>query len=173
MNYMIDLETLGNTPTSVIASIGVVKFDLKKDVDLSTAEVYTEVVNRESCIKQGLTMDVSTVEWWVKQGESAKRIFGTSGVELKTVLCQLRDWMRIWEDKEAQVWSNGANFDIPILENAYKRCGLDIPWKYYQTRCFRTIKALYPNIKLENKNAHTALDDALYQAEYLCKAIGK
>lgn len=173
MQYMIDLETLGNTPTAVIASVGIVKFDLRKDFEFDLAEMYAEVVDRESCVKAGLTMDVSTVEWWIKQGEKAKRIFDKRGVNLKTVLLEIRDYMRLWENKDAGVWSNGANFDIPILENAYKLCDLEIPWKYHQVRCFRTLKSLYPNVTLENNNKHDALSDAIYQAKYVCGAIGR
>jgi len=66
------------------------------------------------------------------------------------------------------VWGNGASFDNAILANAYHKTHLDLPWQYYNNRCYRTIKNCYPNIKLSRAGTlHKALDDAKSQAMHL------
>jgi DNA polymerase III epsilon subunit-like protein len=54
---MLDLETLGHTPGSVIVSIGAVKFGGGKILD-----TFYHRIDAQSCVEHGLKMDVSTVE---------------------------------------------------------------------------------------------------------------
>lgn len=57
---MLDLETFGTKPGSVIRSIGAVMFDL----DGRTGPEFYRNIDEESCVKAGLTYDPSTVSWW-------------------------------------------------------------------------------------------------------------
>jgi exodeoxyribonuclease VIII len=38
-----------------------------------------------------------------------------------------------------KIWGNGSSFDCGILGEAYKRCGMTPPWKFYMERDLRTI----------------------------------
>ncbi len=67
-NVMIDLETLGTRPGSVILSIGAVEFD--RDLGLGR-EFYVEL-NQASSITAGLTTDDATVDWWLDQEDAAR-----------------------------------------------------------------------------------------------------
>lgn len=73
------------------------------------------------------------------------------------------------------VWANSPSFDLILLSNAYKKFNMAIPWKFYNERCVRTISYLKPDVK-KNTNrqkgvAHSAIDDCIYQIEYLCETI--
>jgi hypothetical protein len=60
------------------------------------------------------------------------------------------------------------------MENLYRQLSLPIPWQYYNIRDSRTIiKALGSEIIHERKNAHDALADCKYQAEYIKKIVKK
>jgi DNA polymerase III epsilon subunit-like protein len=61
-NVMVDLETFGNNSHSVIVSIGAVVFDKN-----GTYETFYRLIDAESCVRVGLKMDVSTVQWWIMQ----------------------------------------------------------------------------------------------------------
>ena len=164
MNVMLDLETLGNGSQSVIISIGAVEFDKH--------ELYREfyaVIDPESCVKAGLKMDTSTVMWWMKQSDQARAAFNEKGVSLSTALSDFMDWL----DDKALVWGNGATFDNVILDNAYRATGLAKPWKYNADRCYRTLKALYPQVPLGARSGtyHNALDDARHQAIHASKIL--
>ena len=70
------------------------------------------------------------------------------------------------------IWGNGAAFDNVILRTAYERLGLKAPWNFWDDRCFRTVKALHPEVEyVKSGAAHNALDDAKNQALYLMKVL--
>ena len=62
------------------------------------------------------------------------------------------------------VWCHSPNFDCVILENAYRLCNLEIPWKFYNLRDTRTIYDL-GNVKLKTigETKHHALHDCYNQ----------
>ena len=84
----------------------------------------------------------------------------------------------VGDPSKARVWGNGASFDNPILANAYRAVNLDPPWRFWNDRCYRTVKSMFgKNVKLERIGEHhNALDDAKSQADHLIRimaAIGK
>lgn len=76
-------------------------------------------------------------------------------------------------DKDSRLlWGNGSDFDNVILASAYRSCNLEVPWKFWNNRCYRTVKALRPDIKIHRSGTyHNALDDAVSQAEHLMRMI--
>jgi hypothetical protein len=65
-----------------------------------------------------------------------------------------------------KVWGNGAGFDNVLIEALYRNIGKGAPWKFWDSRCFRTLKALLPADKtVKHDVAHNALQDAIDQAE--------
>lgn len=65
---MVDLETLGTAPGSVILSIGAVRFDVEEGL---LDEFYVNI-DVESSQRLGLTIDGATVMWWMKQSDAAR-----------------------------------------------------------------------------------------------------
>jgi hypothetical protein len=90
-------------------------------------------------------------------------VYGKNGIGLGNALIHFAEWMR----GEVNVWGNGAAFGNVILRSAYAACGLLPPWEFWNDRCYRTLKNLRPDIKLERSGTHhNALDDAITQAEH-------
>jgi exodeoxyribonuclease VIII len=163
---MVDLETMGNNPNSAIIAIGAVAFDLKRR---EVGPQFYRVVDLESSVKVGLTMDVSTVKWWLGQDDDARQAILKDGDPLPVVLKEFHDWVRTFcFPDDLKLWGNGAAFDNTILSNAYRVCGLRQPWKFWNDRCYRTIKALHPKVSISHSGTqHHALDDAMNQVEHL------
>ena len=162
---MIDLETLGNKPGSVIVAIGAVKFSGGE----ITSSFY-ERVDPESCVAAGLQMDSSTVMWWLQQADAARLEITKPGKALREVLEAFAAW--IGRD-DAVVWGNGAAFDNVVLAAAYDRAGMDRPWKFWNDRCYRTLKSLHPEVPMDRAGTHhNALDDAESQARHLMAILG-
>jgi inhibitor of KinA sporulation pathway (predicted exonuclease) len=70
------------------------------------------------------------------------------------------------------IWGNGANFDNPLLACAYEAVDVKPYYKFWNERCYRTVKNQYPDIKLERTGTyHNALDDARSQAEQICQKL--
>jgi exodeoxyribonuclease VIII len=66
------------------------------------------------------------------------------------------------------VWGNGADFDNVILGNAYLAVNKPRPWSFWNNRCYRTVRAMAPNIDyVRPVIAHHALHDARAQALHL------
>lgn len=165
MSYpcMLDLETLGTAPNSVIIAIGAVKFDLD-----GVKDQFYQVVDPASCVDIGLQIDASTVMWWMQQNTAARKAFTEKGVHIEVALSQFASWV----DENDLVWGNGSDFDNVLLAEAYKKAKIEQPWKYFNNRCYRTMKNQFPQIKLERKGTHhNAVDDAISQAEHLIKIL--
>lgn len=170
MNIMVDLETMGTQHNAAIVSIGAVVFD--KDKGLGE-EFYTAVA-LQSCARYGLTVTPNTIMWWLKQGQEARdAITADTAVDIKAALEAFTEFARRQGEEGAVIWGNGATFDNVILRSAYEQTQLPAPWKFWNDRCYRTLKGLYPEVKLPDRGGvhHNALDDAKYQAECAIKIL--
>ena len=170
-NVMVDLETLGTLPGSIILSIGAVMFDPTRPPHACLGEEFYRVVGIPTCEAAGLTASADTLAWWEKQSEGARKVLTeardpTTSISLSKALDQLAAFL----PEGVKVWSNGANFDQPLLDVAYSKFGKPAPWKYYNSRCYRTIIAAHPSEKALRPPtvlAHNALEDAKWQAKHL------
>ena len=170
---MIDLETLGTQPGSIILSIGAVIFDPTLPPDNCITDEFSCVIDLQSCIEANLTASASTIKWWSTQSlEARKVLIKASDAESKTNLTLTNALIALanFMPSDAIVWSNGANFDQPLLDVAYNHVDKQVPWKYYNSRCYRTFtalceqkKALAPPVIL----AHDALEDAKWQTHHM------
>lgn len=171
-NVMIDLETLGRRAGCAILSIGAVAFDLKQGLG---QELYV-VVNRQSCNTAELHEDLSTLDWWNKQSDEAKKVLTEAtqgGVVLVEALSQLTEYLKQFDLKKVKVWGNGSDFDNAILTACYAAVGQDIPWEFWNNRCYRTLKSLKPSVKMQRQGTyHNALDDAKSQALHALQLMG-
>lgn len=171
MNHcMIDLETMGTSPGCAIASIGAVIFDPEKGtVGDTAADKFYAVVDLASCQSVGLTMDAVTVYWWLGQSQKAREALGKDKQPLRDVLKGLTSWYA--QHNAKRVWCHGATFDVPILDAAYRAFETSAPWKFVDVRDTRTIFDLSGvEIQRNTGTHHNALDDAINQAEAVCRA---
>lgn len=169
-DIMIDLETLGTTADAAIVSIGAVRFDLEAGTVLDDRQsVFYAEVHLDG---QDRHISADTLAWWMDQSKEAQRVFsGPNRLHLADALMNFGQWITYKHDIDPTVWSNGADFDLPMLSHAYKQFQIIMPWTPYLGRCYRTYKNL-PGaraVKVERAgHHHNALDDAIYQAKHLC-----
>ncbi len=164
-HVMIDTETLGTFADSVILSIGAVKFDLDSD-QLDSEAFYASIsIDSNTVLGRGITG--STIAWWMEQSQEAQAVFREPKQPLEDALRSLTDWLG---HNKRCAWSNGADFDLPMLAMAYKSIGMEAPWEFWNSRCVRTYKSLPQarNVpKPANTLAHNALQDAIAQVKYV------
>lgn len=165
-DVMLDLETMGKGPRAAIVAIGAVAFSLDA---FTVGERFYRVVDLASSVSMGGEIDADTVLWWMRQGDQARAAFATGGEHLQTALMDFAAWLQTRGTTDSvRLWGNGAAFDNVILASAYRAAGLQQPWRHWNDRCYRTIKALHPGVTMERIGVHHhAADDAESQAHHL------
>lgn len=167
-----DTETLGNKPGCVILSIGAVIFDpALTDEPLKT---FYRNIDIMSCLMIGLTIDQGTVDWWKKQSPEARAALTVDQQPIQKVLVDFYNFCK--ENEVDRFWCQGATFDAPILDEAFKLSGMQTPWKFTQVRDTRTIfdehqLDYYKEPRVGDH--HNALDDAIFQVNCMHKCAKK
>lgn len=160
-NIMIDLETMSTANNAAIISIGAVAFD-----NQFLGASFSRVVDLKSCINVDMDISAETIMWWMQQESAAKFAAVAQGISINQALIDFSEWLTQYTN--VKIWGNGVDFDNVILSNAYKACSLPLPWKFYNNRCYRTIKSLYPGVPMKRYGTHhSAIDDAVSQAMHL------
>ena len=164
LNVMLDLETTATDHSAGVLSIGAVPFSCGE-----LLKPFYEKCSLSSIERGGFSISRKTMDWWDKQ-DSKVRAEAFSGTQsVLDMLLHFEVYLKQLPG-EAVIWGNGADFDNVILCSAYDTVALDLPWKYHNNRCFRTLKnvfsqeivALPPFIG----DRHNALMDAMFQAKH-------
>ena len=169
MEIMLDLETMGNGSNSAIIAIGAVAFD----IDGVSSKFYQQV-NLQSSVDAGMEIDASTVLWWLRQSYAARSAFKDNEKALKITNALIEFSMFCERSKVCGMWGNGAAFDNALLSNAYRKLEMNQPWKFWNDRCYRTVKDIYQDVEFVRSGTHhNAVDDAESQALHLIEICKK
>jgi hypothetical protein len=174
-DVMIDIETWSTAPNATILTIGAIKFDRKGGFlkPMGQYETFYVRVDPQSCEAIGCYTDPNTVKWWKNQSRQAQyeAIENPDKMPITEALTKLSKWI----GNSRYIWANSPSFDCVILESAYERCGLEIPWKFWNTRDCRTIFDLSGIRKntLPAGNEHYAVADCYRQIVGVKRALKK
>ena len=159
-NLMVDLETMGVSPRSVVLTLGAVTFNPYSD------EIYDELyfkIDLDDQDKLNREIDQNTLDWWAKQEPKVmEEAFSSDGrISLADGINAFHKFA--WGcDK---IWSHGAVFDIIILEDIYRQLNRPIPWEFWRCRDTRTLFDLADPEMEKSVEQHNALFDAIRQAK--------
>ena len=171
-DVMLDLETMSKKSNAAIVSIGAVEFNLDTG---ETGREFYRVIDLKSCLDLGLTVEASTIYWWLQQSQGARDAICHEPVHLSVVVQEFNNWMQDCIEK-VNIWGNAARFDIGKLEDAYVACGYNKnPWYFRSERDVRTLGGFAPDIKANSLfigNEHNPIDDCKHQIAY-CHKIWK
>jgi hypothetical protein len=166
-HLMIDLETLGTEPGSVITSIAAVEFDMTG----VTGHCFNINIDIASSMKAKMTIDPKTLKWWLTQQPDIMARMFESPLSLEDALFEFSSFVKHSGCEE--VWGNSASFDLGLLSAAYRAIDKPIPWKYWGERCYRTMLAVVPKAKGKPpEDAHDPIVDCMFQIENLVTAYG-
>lgn len=175
----IDLETLSTSPAAVLLSIGAVA------VCAATGQTIKFYAATSVASQPDRKTDASTLDWWSKQSAEARVAFDYAhSAECQTLadsLTQLTDWLgKLGETHDVYVYGNGADFDIGILNHAYKEISNFTPWNFRNVRDMRTLRDICLRLGLEDQIKatvprvgvhHNALDDAQFQSDIIMASL--
>ncbi len=162
-NVMVDLETCGRRAGCKVLSIGAVEFS----ADGLGREFY-RVCSANG--QESLHADPETLVWWDRQSKDARKVLDDHLAATETLAESLGAFTAYLAPiglGHVKVFGNGSDFDNAILYAAYAVAGLDVPWSFWNSRCYRTLKNLVPHVPMIKSGvAHNALDDAKQQARH-------
>jgi DNA polymerase III epsilon subunit-like protein len=163
-HVMVDLETLGTRPNSLMLTIGAVRFNPWKD-DSNTSMEKMETFYRRVSIDsfEGLdhVIDDATLEWWGNQSEEVREeaFAEDNRHDIRNVLADFHRWCGGLD----AIWANGTGFDLNILEHFSRELKRGVAWNYWQARDARTLYSLVPGLQRPQGAAHHALWDCWSQ----------
>ena len=172
---MVDIECLARGTNPVIVSIAAVKFCTQIG---KIGPTFHRFVNLQSCLDHGMVIDADTLNWWLKQSPEVQKELTSKGrVSIREALLGLDvfmagHWLNPTKPERTKViWGYPARYDLPILENAFRKCNLGIPWDFgnptgMETMCASTLRKLYPTCEMPRIGGlipHNPVDDCILQ----------
>lgn len=177
---MADIESLDIGPRSIVSQIGMV-FSMADDPETVLGEVLVYLpIQPQIDLKR--TLSASTLIWWMKQGDEARREFeqntGDDYEELPALLRHVnRKFEQIVDGRTYEVYARGPQFDIVNIESLMKETALKPAWRYDRIRDLRTVMALagmrtqdIPRDTVKYPE-HMAVADCHYQMQCLNQAL--
>jgi hypothetical protein len=89
-DVMLDLETMGNGPNAAIVAVGAIEFDAATN---TLGQRFYRGVNLETAVAEGGVIDASTVMWWLRQSDEARKDICGDGLPLRQVLAEFSEWL--------------------------------------------------------------------------------
>lgn len=177
---MLDIETLSTAPDAAICAIGAAAFSFETE-GINT--FYLEVDWQDHANRLDAHIDPNTQRWWDQQKPEARAVLEKKETTLpiESALQQFTEWVvSIRKQNNMQplgIWGNDINFDITIIESAYKAVNQATAWNFWESRSVRTLVWMGKQFGIDPKKTipregtyHNAADDSLHQVKY-CKAI--
>ena len=165
---MLDIETMGVKPDTLVLSIAAVAFDEFNDIstysDLQHLDLLLDTEEQAH-----RSIDKETEWWWNQRDEAVReKIFGDVGrVSIDDALDQLIKFC--WQ--KSRIWCQGPTLDITVLTHLFSERGKGVPWGYGVVRDSRTLLDL---VEVEQPPAtHDSIEDCVRQIVGVQQAIKK
>lgn len=170
VHVMIDFETLGLTSNTVVLSLGAQIFIPTISSHIAGVDFYEEATD----VQYSRDVDPETAKWWRTQ---PPELIPKSTQKLNTLVNKFYTFLThyiptAYPEHELILWSNGTDFDIPILYSLYRQHELTPSWLYNNVRDYRTLRKMFPAVAAGKflGTKHNAGDDAWNEAEH-CRSI--
>lgn len=149
LHVLMDLEFLSLKENASISEIAA--------ISLESGASFSVIV--DACDLPQFSIDSDTVEFHDKQHGNYLAFLAIRGIFCTQAANDFITWLHQQaRDRKIILWSQGLDKDIPILRNLLRFSGLEDPFRYNDVRDFRTVAAMFPEIKYIKGN-HSALDD--------------
>ena len=173
-SILLDTETLGLSPTSIITEIAAIAFTIGED---GTPFITDHLDLRPDFWEQltaGRTFDADTIAFHRNLGtlpNIQSPIINNQSMACIEAITSLTAFIR--EHNPRHIWIQGTDFDRPLLENFCDAHNQPLPWKYSISRDARTAYALANPGQYPAKRPHKALEDCQATLADLTAALTK
>lgn len=173
LHIMLDLETLSTRMNAAIIEVGYALFETQGSV-VNQSGVFSLYIQPQMDVHR--RVDMGTLEFWIDQkADTQQAVFKRlPKLHIHDFITQFRDQIQ-WHNIQG-VWSHGAGFDIPILEDLHAQYGQICPWTRKLPRDTRTLfwlAGMHSGDYIKPEIAHSAEHDAIAQALTVQMALKK
>ena len=165
---MLDQETLSTRKNAAVIDIafiaihirnGITEFqEIEWQIDPASYEGYTN-----------FAVDPSTIDFHKRQNTGLLEQCAATGQTWQAVSDEVTRYLsNLAVSYDLHIWSQGKDFDLPILENLLLQAGRNtVPWHHSKAHCLRDLSTLYPEVRRKSYGDHTALADSRAQVAQL------
>lgn len=171
---MIDIESMALTPDALVLSIGATEFGLTSTgPQFGEERLYVPTIPEQLLL--GRRVDQNTQRWWAVVEQAAQHHWLKP--EVANTYTPINACIELAHFIKAkapgEIWANGPQFDIAVLEHLFAQCGVAVPWNYSIIRDLRTIRKVLgekrelPSLNAADEVAHHPLADNRMQIRSL------
>jgi DNA polymerase III alpha subunit (gram-positive type) len=158
---MVDIETLGIVPNSVILQIGACRFNV---LTRETYDHFLVNIEPKTCIEAGMVFSKDTVKWWTTQSPEVIASLNENKVSIQEALTEFKAWIK----RGSCISAQGVTFDMGILASAYDTVlHEDTPWNFWDIFDLRTVCAISGIKPVKGEMSHNAMADVESQCQVL------
>lgn len=174
----LDIETLDLSPSAVVMDIGVVIYDLEKQVEVCATNLTPSITEQ---VIVGRTVSKDTINFHVRNYHKTldSLIDHASNPPNKghrPTVASVFNSMEELLSPVSEIWINGLSFDPVVLRSLFTSRGIDrLPWNYRKEVDVRSFRTLFKKHGLslddgedegsEPRAAHEAIADARWNLE--------
>jgi hypothetical protein len=140
----LDIETLDLSPSAVVMDIGVVIYDLEKQVEVRATNL-TPSISEQVIV--GRTVSKDTVNFHVRNYHKTLDSLVAHASSFRPTVASVFNSMEELLSPVSEIWINGLSFDPVVLRSLFTSRGIDrLPWNYRKevdVRSFRTLFKKY------------------------------
>jgi hypothetical protein len=140
----LDIETLDLSPSAVVMDIGVVIYDLEKQVEVCATNL-TPSISEQVIV--GRTVSKDTINFHVRNYHKTLDSLVAHTSSFRPTIASVFNSMEELLSPVSEIWINGLSFDPVVLRSLFTSRGIDrLPWSYSKevdVRSFRTLFKKY------------------------------
>jgi hypothetical protein len=175
---VLDLETLHTAKNAAVVDIAIVIVDFNNP-GIHGRQFHNSIKPSEYDALEGtgqFSRNEDTLNFHYKNDQLFLADCERLGVSIQEAAYAVNDFINeMSQEVELHLWSQGKDFDFPILENMLSQVGMGAPYAYSRVHCLRDLVWLNPasRIKSEGPVAHKALPDAMHEAKQLIATVNQ
>jgi hypothetical protein len=173
VGIMMDTESLGLRPSSIVTEIAFIAFDLDDpETILKEVEEFLPLEPQQLVMNRTIDMQWLTGYFINQPAEIQERIRKCEGADLDELLALVRSVIRKFNqvtengNLEYEVWFRRPQHDVPLLESLFAGCGERLPWAYDTVNDVATLlnrAGINPDDIAATGPKHVALNDCRHQ----------
>lgn len=144
LDITFDFETCSTAPDAAPMQMAAVAWDRNAiGKHPFVDESFNMGIDLRTCVIKGFSFDQDTVNFWSQQSKAAKQsVTEDEAWPVDMVLLHFNEWIsdikKRYNLSSVCLWSQGQDFDIPILKTIARKSGLEMPVHRHYFRDCRT-----------------------------------